>query len=247
MPQRGLVGGAGAVRQGGFRGAHPDREAVGTEPGVEPSRHSAPDVLHGPFHEQVGRRAHRDQDGQEQRVDQDLDPERMMRRPGQVTVDLDERRVEQVDRVADQPQPGQDSRPQRVDWSFGCHRHKPRSSSSGSLSAPASAHTVTTEQRHARACPSWLPRSVLNMGLLNLFFPTSHSSPSRHLAGPPVIGNAPAIAATITAFYAPLAQLAEQRTLNPRVRGSSPWRRTRTDLALCPFRWAAGRSFSRVL
>src|SRR5579872_2415992 len=29
---------------------------------------------------------------------------------------------------------------------------------------------------------------------------------------------------------APLAQLAEQRTLNPRVRGSSPWRRTRTDL-----------------
>ncbi len=29
---------------------------------------------------------------------------------------------------------------------------------------------------------------------------------------------------------APLAQLAEQRTLNPRVRGSSPWRRTRPDL-----------------
>ena len=29
---------------------------------------------------------------------------------------------------------------------------------------------------------------------------------------------------------APLAQLAEQRTLNPRVRGSSPWRRTRSDL-----------------
>ncbi len=27
--------------------------------------------------------------------------------------------------------------------------------------------------------------------------------------------------------HAPLAQLAEQRTLNPRVRGSSPWRRTR--------------------
>ena len=30
--------------------------------------------------------------------------------------------------------------------------------------------------------------------------------------------------------HAPLAQLAEQRTLNPRVRGSSPWRRTRSDL-----------------
>jgi hypothetical protein len=42
---------------------------------------------------------------------------------------------------------------------------------------------------------------------------------------------------------APLAQLAEQRTLNPRVRGSSPWRRTRSDLGFyknqvifsCPF------------
>src|SRR6202161_2830516 len=31
-------------------------------------------------------------------------------------------------------------------------------------------------------------------------------------------------------LQAPLAQLAEQRTLNPRVRGSSPWRRTRDDL-----------------
>ena len=31
---------------------------------------------------------------------------------------------------------------------------------------------------------------------------------------------------SITAFQAPLAQLAEQQTLNLRVRGSSPWRRT---------------------
>jgi len=31
---------------------------------------------------------------------------------------------------------------------------------------------------------------------------------------------------------------AEQRTLNPRVRGSSPWRRTRTDLGLYLFRAA---------
>ncbi len=38
--------------------------------------------------------------------------------------------------------------------------------------------------------------------------------------------------ATIISFHAPLAQLAEQRTLNPRVRGSSPWRRTRSDLAV---------------
>ena len=35
---------------------------------------------------------------------------------------------------------------------------------------------------------------------------------------------------------APLAQLAEQRTLNPRVRGSSPWRRTRDDLGFHPSR-----------
>src|SRR6266545_4790959 len=37
---------------------------------------------------------------------------------------------------------------------------------------------------------------------------------------------------------APLAQLAEQRTLNPRVRGSSPWRRTRSDLGVL----SSGRS-----
>src|SRR5260370_38950650 len=34
-----------------------------------------------------------------------------------------------------------------------------------------------------------------------------------------------------------------QRTLNPRVRGSSPWRRTRTDLVLYPFRSASWRPF----
>src|SRR6185437_9106479 len=37
---------------------------------------------------------------------------------------------------------------------------------------------------------------------------------------------------SFAAFLAPLAQLAEQRTLNPRVRGSSPWRRTRIELVL---------------
>src|SRR5580704_17093024 len=41
---------------------------------------------------------------------------------------------------------------------------------------------------------------------------------------------------------APLAQLAEQRTLNPRVRGSSPWRRTRSDLGFC-----CSRSFVLIL
>src|ERR1700761_5823863 len=47
--------------------------------------------------------------------------------------------------------------------------------------------------------------------------------------------------ATIAQVHAPLAQLAEQQTLNLRVRGSSPWRRTDSDLGptapghfLCP-------------
>src|SRR5580658_9773043 len=43
--QRGLLGGAGAVRQDGFGGAHPDLEAVRAEPGVEPFGHPAPDAL----------------------------------------------------------------------------------------------------------------------------------------------------------------------------------------------------------
>jgi hypothetical protein len=47
----------------------------------------------------------------------------------------------------------------------------------------------------------------------------------------PGIRTTPRDAASITASQAPLAQLAEQRTLNPRVRGSSPWRRTRSDLS----------------
>src|SRR2546430_6832236 len=54
---------------------------------------------------------------------------------------------------------------------------------------------------------------------------------------------------------APLAQLAEQRTLNPRVRGSSPWRRTRDDLGfhlsrsifMCPVCPHVGSMFAREL
>src|SRR5258707_14465663 len=42
------------------------------------------------------------------------------------------------------------------------------------------------------------------------------------------------VAGSIAEVLAPLAQLAEQRTLNPRVRGSSPWRRTRPDLVFLP-------------
>src|SRR5262249_7469606 len=53
---------------------------------------------------------------------------------------------------------------------------------------------------------------------------------------PPAVTAGSADTVTITGLQAPLAQLAEQRTLNPRVRGSSPWRRTRADLSLFPFR-----------
>jgi hypothetical protein len=53
--------------------------------------------------------------------------------------------------------------------------------------------------------------------------------------GWPTVTAAGSDAVTITGLLAPLAQLAEQRTLNPRVRGSSPWRRTRPDLSLFPF------------
>src|SRR5450631_2378418 len=46
--------------------------------------------------------------------------------------------------------------------------------------------------------------------------------------------------ASISGVHAPLAQLAEQQTLNLRVRGSSPWRRTMSDLAFCSFRAGVG-------
>ena len=47
----------------------------------------------------------------------------------------------------------------------------------------------------------------------------------------------------MTRHHAPLAQLAEQQTLNLRVRGSSPWRRTHSDLGLYPFRVPSCRPF----
>ena len=44
----------------------------------------------------------------------------------------------------------------------------------------------------------------------------------------PIRGSARSLLTSGRCQRAPLAQLAEQRTLNPRVRGSSPWRRTPT-------------------
>jgi hypothetical protein len=45
-------------------------------------------------------------------------------------------------------------------------------------------------------------------------------------------------------FQAPLAQLAEQQTLNLRVRGSSPWRRTHSDLGFYLSGSASWRPFA---
>ena len=52
-------------------------------------------------------------------------------------------------------------------------------------------------------------------------------------AGPDRFGDDAGLLLTSASQLAPLAQLAEQRTLNPRVRGSSPWRRTPSDLGRC--------------
>ena len=94
--------------------------------------------------------------------------------------------------------------------------------------------------RRATACTglssSWLPRTVRNKSLLSLFLRTSHGSLAE-LRDSPRPGDS---CYDHSVLNAPLAQLAEQRTLNPRVRGSSPWRRTRTGLALYPF-WVAPR------
>jgi hypothetical protein len=46
-------------------------------------------------------------------------------------------------------------------------------------------------------------------------------------------------------LYAPLAQLAEQLTLNQRVRGSSPWRRTNVVIPKCCYAMTALRIDAR--
>src|SRR5580704_12182455 len=74
-----------------------------------------------------------------------------------------------------------------------------------------------------------LPRTVRYMGYSNVFLPNVSPFPQPTQGAHWASGHGPPIAATIASVpNAPLAQLAEQRTLNPRVRGSSPWRRTRT-------------------
>jgi hypothetical protein len=69
------------------------------------------------------------------------------------------------------------------------------------------------------------------MGALNLFFRTCRDPATADGRSPPGgrrDSQWPAGSCyDHSVLNAPLAQLAEQRTLNPRVRGSSPWRRTR--------------------
>ena len=109
-----------------------------------------------------------------------------------------------------------------------------------------------------RAPPgSGLPRIVRNMDCLVVFLATSHDFFNRcpGSAGDAIfdwqwVGDC---CYDHSVLHAPLAQLAEQRTLNPRVRGSSPWRRTRTDLGfcrsrsffMCPFCPRGGSVFAR--
>ena len=78
------------------------------------------------------------------------------------------------------------------------------------------------------------------MGALKLFFRTCRDPATADGRSPPGGRRDSQCAAGCcydhSVLNAPLAQLAEQRTLNPRVRGSSPWRRTRTDLGFCDSR-----------
>src|ERR1700689_1980350 len=61
-------------------------------------------------------------------------------------------------------------------------------------------------------------------------------TPGRPVGGRPRLARGGDCCYYHSVLQAPLAQLAEQRTLNPRVRGSSPWRRTRADLGVYHFR-----------
>ena len=82
---------------------------------IQPAAHPAADVLHRPFDEQVRQRAERDHDGQ--RSPRPAAPAAGTGGAGasrEVVVDLDDQRVQQVDGVADQAEPGQRPRPPDV-------------------------------------------------------------------------------------------------------------------------------------
>ena len=125
-------------------------------------------------------------------------------------------------------------------------------------SASGSSHIVAVTSRRAGCCSGSaaqieLPQAVRNISRLNLFFRTSQPLLKLYRPGltwrrdvREAYGNGRDSQSCFDCCYdhsvlnAPLAQLAEQRTLNPRVRGSSPWRRTRTDLG-----FLRSRSFFR--
>ena len=84
---------------------------AGAEPGVEPACEAAALALHGRLHEAVGQPAQDQQYGQEHPDHQELLRERVRslgdREPPE---HLDHQRVQQVDREADQPEPGEHGR-----------------------------------------------------------------------------------------------------------------------------------------
>jgi len=84
------------------------RDGVRAEPDVEPSRHPEAQALHGCLDEAVGQSAAHQQDQEEHRDQEQLRRhEVLVPRPRHAVVDLDQHRVQQVQRVTDQPEPGQ--------------------------------------------------------------------------------------------------------------------------------------------
>jgi hypothetical protein len=78
--------------------------------------------------------------------------------------------------------------------------------------------------------PSGLPCHVRIMSFSKGFLPNVSPFPQSTATVCPRLAMLCRLLLRSHAFQAPLAQLAEQQTLNLRVRGSSPWRRTGTDL-----------------
>jgi hypothetical protein len=87
-----------------------------------------------------------------------------------------------------------------------------------------------------RGFPPYSPAARVPERRLSTEFPQA-SSPGRGQPlrdGRPIRPSGRSLLTSARCQRAPLAQLAEQRTLNPRVRGSSPWRRTHDDLGFSP-------------
>ena len=93
-------------------GARPERPGrVRAEPSVEPARRPTAQALHGCLDIAVGQPAAHQQDQDEHRDQEELHRhEVLVPRPRHAVIDLDQHGVQQVHRVADQPEPGQGAR-----------------------------------------------------------------------------------------------------------------------------------------